>query len=113
MNKELGKITKVELGLGGYQDCQFGLFLTFDFKGAGCTASIVSSWDSATMECSESCQWTEKDRSESHDMLCRKISELLRDAKISHIGDLKGKPIEATFNSKTGGLDKYMLKYII
>lgn len=35
LTTELGKITKATFGLGGYQDAQVGLWLTFEGKGWG------------------------------------------------------------------------------
>ena len=98
METRLGKIRKVTFGKGGYQECQFGLFLHFDFGGSGCFASVDAGWDAATMECTERCKWSEEDRSKGHDKLCRKLSQILKDAKVDSVHELEGKPIEAQFD---------------
>ena len=109
MDKQLGKISAARFGKGGYQECQFGLFLTFDFNGSGCGACVVSGWDSASMECSDHCEWSESDRAKGHDDVCRKVSQLLKDAKIESVDELKGKPIEATFDSLLGKLTDWRI----
>lgn len=104
METKLGKISKVTFGLGGYQEAQFGLFIYLEFKPSGCTTAIISGWDTESIEHSEGCQWSEEDRAKGHDDLCRKISKLLKDAKVKSVHELKEKPIEATFED--GGFGK-------
>jgi hypothetical protein len=109
MHKELGKISKVSFGKGGYQESQFGLFLQFSFKGSGVNTSVDSGWDAATMECSENARWGESDRSKGHDDLCRKVSHLLKDANVDSVDKLEGKPIECTFDSPCGKLTDWRI----
>jgi len=45
LEKQLMKISSCRFGLGGYQDCQFGLFLNFESKGTGVSAFITGGWD--------------------------------------------------------------------
>jgi hypothetical protein len=98
MEKRLGKIAKVTFGKGGYQDAQFGLSLCFDFDGSRCQTQIGSAWDAATIDCSSHCKWSEEDRAKGHDEMCRKVSQLLKDAKVDSVDQLLGKPIEAEFD---------------
>jgi len=98
MRKELGKISKVTFGKGGYQECQFGLFIHFEFKGSGCFTSVESGWDAESIKHSDNCKWSEQDRANGHDELCRKVSKILKDAKVDSVHELEGKPIEAQFD---------------
>ncbi len=109
MHKQLGKITSVHFGKGGYQDCQFGLFINLEFIGSGCCAQIVSGWDAASMPRSEYAKWTEEDRSKGHDELCRKVSQLIKDAQVDHVQQLINKPVEATFDSPFGQLTDWRI----
>jgi hypothetical protein len=97
MEKELGKISSATFGLGGYQGCQFGLHLQFRMGSMGVGASFAC-WDPATMECSSHCQWSEATRSQSLDEICRKVSSLLKDAKVDNVSELVGIPVEVTLD---------------
>ena len=95
--RELGKISKVWFGVGGYQDCMFGLTLTLEGKGWGVGDFISGGWDVERMPRSEYAKWTEADRDEQMVKMCRRISKLLSDAKVDDIAKLKGIPIEVVF----------------
>jgi len=97
MRKELGKIEKIEFGVGGYQDACIGLHITLSGEGWGVGAS-KEAWDANMIVWSEYCKWTEEDRSKQYDEIVRYISDLLHEAKVSNITQLKGKPVEATFD---------------
>lgn len=97
MNTELGKISQVKFGYGGYQDMQFGLSLTFESKGWGVSTFIGSSW-SIDMEVSEHSQWTEEDRDKGFARTMRKLNEYMKDAKVKDVYQLKGIPVEVTFD---------------
>lgn len=103
MNKDkcLGKITKVSFGYGGYQDACFGLSLEFQFDGCCGVSTFIGNWDAEIMECSKNAKWTEADRSKWHDDLVRKLSKLLKQAKKRDIYELKGVPVELTFENLT------------
>lgn len=97
ITKELGKIESVSFGHGGYQDVCFGLTLSFVFgkNGSSCLSKFISGgWDAETMECDSRCKWTEEDRNKHLSDMCRQISKLLKDAKVSDITKLKGIPVE-------------------
>ena len=100
MEKRLGKITNVRFGLGGYQDCQFGLSLCFESKNEswGVNDFIAGGW-SISRDCdSPFCKWTEKDRDDGFAKMVRRINQLLIDAKIDDVAKLKGKPVEVMFD---------------
>ncbi len=90
----IGVIEKVSFGLGGYQDCQLGLSITMDFKTSGCQTFLSGGW---IHDRTKETKWTERDRAKSQAKLCSKIIELLKQAKVSDVTQLVGKPIVATF----------------
>lgn len=97
--KYLGKITEISFGLGGYQDAQLGLSVTLEGQGVG-THTFIGTWDYNIIKSpSVSAKWTEADRTELMVDLLRKISDLLKKAKVRDINQLKGKPVEMTFES--------------
>ena len=93
--KELMKISNVTFGLGGYQNLCFGLFLDFEQNGGlGAGNFISGGWDFQSIECNNNVKWSEKDREKQMLELCKSISLILKDAKISSIDKLKGMPVE-------------------
>lgn len=100
MEKKLGKIQEVKFGLGSYQGAMLGLHVTLGDGSWGVT-SEVSTWDPETIECSKYAKWTEEGRSKIFDEIMRYISKLLNEAKVNSINELKGIPIEATFDNNT------------
>lgn len=97
IEKLLGKIASINFGLGGYQDAQLGLSITLEGKGWG-TNTFIGIWDYSYIPSpTESHYWTEEDRTNKLIEVNRKISELLKEAKVSTIDKLKNIPIEAKF----------------
>ena len=98
MKKELGKIVKVEFGFGGYQECMFGLSLTFEGSFGGVCDFISGYWyESITI--SEYTKWTEEDRSRARIEMIKRVDKILSDAKVSSISELKNKPVEVIFEN--------------
>jgi hypothetical protein len=93
----LGKITHAEFGLGGYQDVCIGIHISMMGDGWG-TSTTSSSWDPNLRKSGE---WTEEERNARYGEIVRYISDLLRDAKCNSVSELRGKPIEATFEGQT------------
>lgn len=100
MKKELGKISSVTFGLGGYQDACIGIHFTFEGEGWG-VGYTKSAWDSNIIKWSKNSKWTEEDRSKQYDEIVRYISGLLKDAKVSTVDKLKGIPVEVEFEGFT------------
>lgn len=93
--KELGKISLVSIGMGGYQDAMFGLSLSFALKGSGCGDFVSGGWAYGVVDPdSPYCKWDESDREKSMAQMCKTVCQILRDAKVDKVSDLKGKPIE-------------------
>lgn len=88
--KYLGKITRVEYGLGGYQDAMMGLTVTLE--GQGCDVTDFKGFWSISPN--PNAQWDLAKQSESFAETTRVIIGLLEAAKVQHVGQLKGKPVE-------------------
>jgi hypothetical protein len=97
MKTKLGKIQAVRFGRGGYQDAQIGIHFTFGAKGWGCGDSR-SFWDPTMIKCNSHCKWTETNRDDEYALIVRYVSDLLAQAKVSSVDELKGKPVEITFD---------------
>lgn len=93
VTKELGKIDYVGFGHGGYQDAMIGLSLSFEM-GCGGVSTFIGFWDDNMIDCGDTTKWTEQDRSDNHGKTVTKISNLLREAKVHDVYELKGKPVE-------------------
>ena len=98
--KELMKISSVSFGTGGYQDCQFGLSVDFASKGGTCCGDFVcGGWNYKSITPDKYSKWTEKDREKDMAKMCKMVSDILSGAKVRDISELKGKPVEVTFES--------------
>lgn len=97
-NTKLGKIESVEFGLGGYNNDMLGLTIVISGKGWGVVPSEPQFWDSNLIEWNYRCKWTEDDRDKQFAIVMRRISDLLKDAKVDTINKLVGIPVEAIFN---------------
>ena len=98
--KILMKITHATFGLGGYQETQLGLHLSFSSSSSGVSTSYAY-WDYESIECSERCKWSENDRTIALADVLRKLSKLLKDAKVSSVDRLVGVPVEVTLEGNT------------
>lgn len=96
--KELGKISRVCFGLGGYQDCMLGLSLDFTLGGSG-VGTFIGFWDCNLIE-HTNCDWTETTRDKKNAETMRVISKLLHEAKVDDVMKLKGIPVEVTMESR-------------
>jgi hypothetical protein len=95
MRTEIGKIQKIHVGFGGYQDAELGLQITLGSdKGAWGVMTFKGYW---AMEPSERCEWTKEDQIRGYGEALAFIGELLTKAKRQRVEDLRGVPIEATF----------------
>ena len=97
MRTELGKITSIKLGRGGYQDAMFGVSIGLGGEGWG-VGDFVGTWDTSTVPKPETHKWTEADRDEWFAKVMRKISELCLDAKVDSMDKLVGVPVQVNFD---------------
>ena len=96
LRKEIGKIQSVKFGKGGYQDACIGISfeLGSDKNGWG-VGDFNGDW---ALERSKDAEWTEEIRIKNLGKMCMYINQLLEDAKVDDINELKGKPVEVTFD---------------
>ena len=94
IEKTLGKIESVNIGLGGYQDAMMGISFNLSHGGAWGVADFWGTWGLEID--SKGAKWTEADRDAKFAETMRKINRLLIDAKVDNVNQLKGKPIEVT-----------------
>lgn len=98
---KIGKITAASVGFGGYQDCCFGLSLTFESKKEGWgTCTFSGPWSPAKLERSNSAQWSEADRDKQFVELGRLIDRTLHEANVDSVASLVGIPVEVTFEDR-------------
>lgn len=94
ISKEIGKITKVYFGFGGYDNAMIGI----SFMLAGPAWGCGDFWGYWSGSLTPNTQWTEDDRQRSLGETVMRISALLSAAKVKTVNELDGKPIEATFH---------------
>ncbi len=90
---KLMRITRAEFGEGGYQDACIGFSLTFETEGAG-VSDFKGTWN---MEPSQYAAWTVADQDAEFAKTVRLIADTLRAAKKRYVSELKGVPVEVTF----------------
>ena len=98
IEKKLGKIKHVRFGHGGYQDACIGLSLTFSGNDGWGTGTFVPGGWQQSIEPTEHSEWAEEDRDKQRAECIKKIDELLTEAKVQCVTQLKDIPIEATFD---------------
>lgn len=93
--KRLGRIDSITLGAGGYDDAMFGV--TFRFGGEDlCVGDFWGYWASL----SEGAKWTRANQIDALGKMCLKLNDLMRQAKVKSFADLKGVPVEVTFDGQ-------------
>jgi hypothetical protein len=97
MRKELGKIQKFDVGLGGYDGAMFGMSVTLGGKGWG-VGDFDGTW---TRTPDESCAWTLEDQTKHWGEMCRRVAELMSKSKVTSCADMVGIPVEVSFNGST------------
>ena len=98
---ELGKIENIRFGMGGYQDVQLGLTVTIGSKKSCWGVQDFKGFWNYEITADEHSKWTEVDRELQWVKLMKFVGELLRQAKTTSLEDLRGIPVEATFEGMT------------
>lgn len=96
----LGKIKNIKFGYVGYQDMMFGLSIEFSAPGIGVNTHIAHAW-SIDMEVDEHSKWNESDRDKGFAKTMREINQIMKDANVTDINQLKNIPVEITFEGNT------------
>lgn len=97
--KLLGRIHSITFGHGGYDDAMLGVSLEFrigegESSGVG---TFLGAWDPEFIKVSDHTKWTETDRERDMAACMRAIALWLKQAKVHDVYQLKGKPVEVTF----------------
>jgi len=93
---KLGKIRKVEVGLGGYQDMMLGVTYQLEGPSFG-TARHRGSWG-PEIKHTDSCAWSEADRHGEIGAALWQLGQVLVQAKKRTAEELAGVPVEMTFD---------------
>jgi len=96
-----GKISNVYFGLCGYGDLWLGLHVVLSSDMPGSAWNVENSIgfpDFNRSEHTDSCDWTEALRLEWCVNTARTISNILNEAKVSSVDQLKGVPVRAIFD---------------
>lgn len=95
METKIGKIERVAFGFGG--DVMFGLSVTLSGPSWG-VGDFKGTWSYSHITPDANYKWTEEDRARIYLETVRFVENLLKDAKVLSVEQLKGKPVEATFD---------------
>lgn len=100
MDKRLGKIQAIHVGMGGYQDAMFGVSFTLGGEGWGVN-DWWGFWSPSRMKRSEHCKWTEQERLDALTETFVRLDAVMNEAKVTEAHKLKGIPVEITFDGNT------------
>ena len=96
MRKELGKIQRFDIGLGGYDGAMFGLSVGLGASGWG-VGDFIGTW---SRKPDANCKWTEAEQLKLWGDMCRLVADLMVKAKVQTAADMVGIPVEVTFNGQ-------------
>lgn len=94
MNK-IGKIKSVTFGYGGYQDAMFGI--SFSLGSDKEHWGVDDFWGTWSREPDATCKWTKQEQDAEWAQTMRALKETMNNAKVSSLEQLRGKPVEVTF----------------
>lgn len=94
--KFLGKIVFAEYGTVRDYPYLMGLQLEFSMQCGNCGCG-----KRYTVNISEDCNWEESDRKVSITASVDKVHDILTDAKVNYVSELKGKPVEVVLENST------------
>lgn len=97
MKKELGKIQRFDVGIGGYDDAMFGMSVTLGGQGWG-VQDFDGTW---TREPDQYCKWTKEDQLKHWANMCQRVLDLMQKAKVKTTAEMVGVPVEVTFENNT------------
>ena len=97
METVLGKIVKAELGFGGYQESQLGLFVELSFNKCSFVCDFITGGYKESIQVTEFSKWIEEDRSKDRIDFLKKLDNILESANIQYVSELVNVPVEMTF----------------
>jgi hypothetical protein len=98
METKLGRISKIRLGDGGYDDAMFGVSVTLSMDGG---STGVSDFKGAWATHPKHAKYSEEEWAAGHTEAYRWLRQLMRDAKVHDFADLQGVPVEVTIDGNT------------
>lgn len=99
METRIGKIKRVSVGFGGYQDAMIGIsFELGSDKGSWGVGDFKGTW---AHDPDKYCKWTKEDQRNIFADTFEFIQQLLSDANVSDVNKLVGKPVEVVFDLNT------------
>lgn len=108
-HKELGKITSIRFGRGGYDDAMFGVSFVLGSDASGCM-DFWGTWSNRP----DYAKWSKEDQIRHFGDTMMKLKNLMEDAKVSSIEELEGTPVEMEFESIGGRLTNWrVLKEVL
>lgn len=96
IKRELGKIDFAEYGTIKDHPFLMGLQLGFSMGGCG-----VMDGGKYTVNISKECRWEKSERLDAITSSVEKVYRILNDAKVNHVSQLVGKPVEVTIEGNT------------
>ena len=95
--KILGKITFAEFGTFTDYPFLIGLQLGFHLGDGG----EIMDGGKYTVNISPACKWGDQSRADAITKSVEFVDKILRDAKVNHVSQLMGKPVEVTIENNT------------
>lgn len=95
MRKELGKITRFEIGIGGYDDAMYGLSVTLMGKDGWGVQDFDGTW---MREPDKYCKWTKEEQQKIFSDVSFRVIDLMKKAKVRTTKEMVGIPVEVTFD---------------
>lgn len=93
---ELGKITSAKYGLGGCQGAQFGLSVSLGGEAWG----VSDFWGFWADPPSPHAKWSEHEQMDEYAQVAGRVRDLVKSAKVQHVGQLVGKPVQVMFEGQ-------------
>lgn len=97
--KVLGKIDRISLGMGGYQDAMFGLHIDLKLSNGHLVNWSDCFWG-YDIEPSAGSKWDEHDRERQWCLIMTRIAKMCHQAKVDSFNKLKGIPVEAEIDNE-------------
>ena len=94
IDKKLGKIQGITIGYGGYDDAMIGISVSLG-NGSWGVSDFKGTWASR----SKGAQWTKASQIKRWGETVEWLKDLLTEAKVNNINQLKNVPVEVTFEN--------------
>lgn len=100
--KVLGKIKDISFGITGYNDMMLGYSIEFSLDGGSSGVATSEGFlDYNRVKHNERCKWTEEERDIGMVDMLKRLSDVLKQAKVNTVDKLKNIPVEVTLEGNT------------